>query len=373
METKYNVSVTLTPLDHYFFGGENLNTDGTEKYYQRSTQLPQQTTLLGTMRFLLLKLDNSILDGNKIIDKEKAKKLIGENSFNKSSKSQYGKINAISEVLLWHETEGFYLPMLAWENTNNDINTLIEQGNNKCFFGGKMKKDNFLLPYYEAKNGTKEYWIGQDGKPFQENIFVEYRHSGNFKNKKNKVDDDEDAYFKMCYYHLKHPFSFVFNMEISDDTVVNKLIRNNHIVTAGGEQSKFMCEIKKLDDSNPKRISEDIYEKAYSPFSDSQFTKVILTADAFTEEENLYQNSLFAVTQIKKMRFMQSSVEKTNEYNNRMQGKSGKGIRVGLKQSRLFNLLKRGSVFYFSKGYNMDKFLQNTSFETIGYNKFYKL
>ena len=67
MNTQYNVSVRLIPLEHYFFGDENRNADGVEKYYQRSLQMPQQTTVLGAMRFLLLQTaGKNIFNENKI-------------------------------------------------------------------------------------------------------------------------------------------------------------------------------------------------------------------------------------------------------------------------------------------------------------------
>ncbi|MDR1582878.1 MAG: hypothetical protein LBS55_06400 [Prevotellaceae bacterium] len=383
METEmtYNVSVRLIPLEHYFFGDENLNTDGTEKYYQHSLQLPQQTTVLGAMRFLLLQTaDKNIFDENKIQNKTEAGKLIGKNSFDRSV-TQYGKINAISEVLLWHEKNGFYLPMLAWkkydikegkeEEKGVDIEIETKGENNKCFFDTNQEKNSISLPNYKAKHGINQYWIGQDGKPFEGDIFKEYHHSGNFKNKNNKVEDDEDAYFKMCYCRLNSVFSFVFDMNISDESVIDTLVKEKRIAYVGGERSKFICEIERLNDSNPKRITDDIYKKAYTPYCDtsSKYTKVILTSDAYTEG-NPYENTLLAVSQIKKFRFMQSYTDKTDAYNNRVQDNKIK--RNGLKQSQLFNLLRRGSVFYFDKNADINGFLKNPPFETIGYNKFYK-
>jgi CRISPR-associated protein Cmr3 len=369
MET-YNVSVRLIPLEHYFFGDENLNTDSTEKYYQRSLQLPQQTTVLGAMRFLLLQTaDKKVFDENEIQNRIEAKKLIGESSFGMNV-TEYGKITAISEVLLWHEKSGFYLPMLAWEKEKDiNISVAIEQQDNKYFFGNNQEKTGFALTDYKAKNGVKQYWIGQDGKPFKDDIFYEYRHAGNFKNKDNKKEDDNDAYFKMCFCRLNAGFSFVFNMNIPDENLVNMLVKEKRIVYAGGERSKFICEIERLSDSNPKRITEDTYKNAYSPYVDAKYTKVILTSDAYTET-NPYENTLLAVSYIKKFRFMESKVDTTKAYNNRI--KDSHITREGLKQSKLFNLLQRGSVFYFDRGINLDRFLKNASFETIGYNKFYK-
>jgi CRISPR-associated protein Cmr3 len=369
MMTQYNVSVRLIPPEHYFFGDENLSTDGTEKYYQRSLQLPQQTTVLGAMRFLLLQTaDKKVFDKNEIRNKNEAQKLIGESSFDMHV-IQYGKITAISEVLLWHENNGFYLPMLAWKDDKGNISTEAHQQNNKYFFDDDKEKTGFSLPDYKAKDGVKQYWTGQDGKPFEKEIFTEYRHAGNFKNKDNKTENDDDAYFKMCFCRLDSEFSFVFNMNIADENLINTLVKEKRIVYVGGERSKFICEIERLGDSNPKRITEEIYKNAYSPYADANYTKVILTSDAYTEK-NPYTDTLLAVSHIKKFRFMESKVATTDAYNNRI--KDSRTTRAGLKQSKLFNLLQRGSVFYFDKEVDIDCFLRNAPFETIGYNKFYK-
>jgi hypothetical protein len=261
--------------------------------------------------------------------------------------------------------------MWAWKNNNTIDTKVIRETNetNKYFFNNNNAKNSFLLPDYDAKNGIKQYWIGQDGKPFAGDIFKEYQHAGNFKNKENREEDDDDAYFKMCYCYLTAGFSFVFNMNIDDENVIDRLVAEKRIVYVGGERSKFICEIERLSESNPRQITNETYLNAYSHYADASYTKVILTSDAYTQG-NPYESTLLAISKIKKFRFMQSCVNTTDAYNNRIQ--NSKIQRDGLKQSKLFNLLQRGSVFYFDKEANIGSFLNNIPFETIGYNKYYK-
>ena len=87
--SKYIVS--LTPLGKYFFGGDMTfkvsdKNDYNERYSSyviQSGQFPQQTSLLGMMRFLLLSNSSEAFDtiNLKIISTEKAREIIGAQGF----------------------------------------------------------------------------------------------------------------------------------------------------------------------------------------------------------------------------------------------------------------------------------------------------
>jgi CRISPR-associated protein Cmr3 len=385
---KYNLSVTLTPLEHFFFGGENRNNDGTEKYLQKSLTTPQQTTILGTIRYLLLQnAGKETFDNNKIVSKSKARDLIGESSFDMKV-SKYGIIESLSEVLLWKG--GFYCPLIAWENAaerkNNKtsiINTEI-QGNKEgvFFFDKETEKESITLPEYNMKYETHEYWISEKEELETDKIFKSQIQAGNYKNKNKKKEEEkeetinnDDAYFKMNFYRFNDKFSFVFNMKISDEengnqpelvkNIIEKLTGKKHFVNLGGERSKFICEINSIEETPEKEIKEDVYQKVYSKHFDNKYHKIILTSDAFVEEKkNPYSDSTFASTKIQKIRFHQTD-NNTKKYHNRGAD--------GFKISELFNLLQRGSVFYFDAEDKIEDFLNNGAFKIIGYNKYYKL
>jgi hypothetical protein len=155
-------------------------------------------------------------------------------------------------------------------------------------------------------------------------------------------------------------------MNIADDEIIKKLIAKNHFVNFGGERSKFICEIKRIEDHPDKEITENVYQNAYSKYFNNKYHQIILTSDAFIKKEtNPYSNSIFASTKIKKMRFHKTEVDKTEKYNNR----DGKGFVI----SKLYNLLQRGSVFYFKDNNGIESFLENENLKKIGYNKFYKI
>jgi CRISPR-associated protein Cmr3 len=362
----YNLSVKLTPTGHYFFGTETRNTDGTENYFQYSSKLPQQTMLLGMLRFLLLQTSSKdIFDKGRIQDKSKASDLIGPESFNTKS-TNFGAIKNISEIALWNNNkENLYLPLLVWKDKEGNIIRKVEIGNVAYnFYGAGIVKPLVNLPDYSAKKGCEQIWITSKGKKWDadKDLFTPEIQTGNFKNKPDKKDDDSDAYFKMQYYRLHKDISFLFNIKV-DDSVVSRLIEKKHFVYIGGERSQFSCEISNISDET---FIENHYDDIYGEKDDEKYEKVILTSDACCEG-NPYAKSLWAITQVKQFRCLTSSVKQTAQYYNRSKHDNQK-----MKESELFNLLERGSVFYFEKDADTIGFLDNPAFSTIGYNKFYK-
>ena len=55
--SKVTYKITLTPVEGYFFGGETTFGEGQAKnYFAKSNLLPQETALLGMLRYQILKL-----------------------------------------------------------------------------------------------------------------------------------------------------------------------------------------------------------------------------------------------------------------------------------------------------------------------------
>ena len=89
MKNKYRI--TLTPVDKFFFGGDMTFQVGSDEkdrfntqyssYIIQSRYFPQQTSLLGMLRFLILRDNENVFKDNKIVNEKKAEDLIGNKSF----------------------------------------------------------------------------------------------------------------------------------------------------------------------------------------------------------------------------------------------------------------------------------------------------
>jgi CRISPR type III-B/RAMP module-associated protein Cmr3 len=363
------LTVTIKPVEHYFFGTENRRSDDTQNYFLYSFPYPQQTTLLGAMRHLVLLAyhkanpkENLLDEKGNISDKILAGKLIGDTGFRIGHKGSYKKINSISELMLF-DGKTVLLPAEQRKNSESKPST-FEKVEGTTFFNGSKVEFIPRLEGYDPKEPEISGWVSPDGKFFENgDLFKSIISPGN--KKKNTGDDDDDAYYKQEFYQLANrELSFVLQMDVDDD--IQKCLIENHIMTLGGERSKFTVKIESSTESKIQVPPVSAKENYYLP--NPQFIKVILTSDAYFDNDP-YEDSLFAVTTTKPFRFLKSSVTETVNHYNR--GKS----EAGLHESDLFNLIERGSTFYFKDKEQFQKWetssgISSKDFNNIGYNQF---
>jgi len=364
------LTVMIKPIEHYFFGTENRRSDDTQNYFLYSLPYPQQTTLIGAMRHLVLLAyhkanpDEVLLDekGN-IFDRILAGKLIGDTGFRMGIESNFKKINSISELMLF---DGNSVLLPAEQRKDSESNpSVFDEIEGTTFFNGSQVEFIPRLEGYDPKEPEISGWVSPDGKFFANgDLFKSIIRPGNKKN--NAGDDDDDAFYKQKFYQLANrELCFVVQIDVEDD--IQKCLIGNHIMTLGGERSKFTVKIEPSSIESKTQVPSVSGKKNYySP--NQQFLKVVLTSDAYFKN-NPYNDSLFAVTTTKPFRFLKSSVTKTVNHYNR--GKS----KAGLLESGLFNLIERGSTFYFKNEKQLQNWktssgIDSKDFNNIGYNQF---
>jgi len=312
------IVLKITPVDYYFFGSENINVTTREaNYYLKSTPLPQQTTVLGAIRYaLLLNSDKSVFENNRIVDKQKAKDLIGEKSFELNETIfDFGSIKSLSPVFLIDKNNVKHIPC-PLINTND----LFE-----------MKTGLPFIQKYDAKQGYHiKYTNGQDVVDEKE-IFEKLVLT---QNKKDKISN-EDAFFKTQYYTLKGYWSFGIDLEIEDD---NRL-PNSFVMKMGGENRLFMF--------NKTTIDTTATLNSYA--SPTHFV-IAFMSDTYIKE---YNASLFdfAIINTVPFRYLSSTVSETEKYTHR-----SKTDNKELKASKLIELIEKGSIFYFKTENQMKLF-----------------
>ncbi len=341
--------IKLRPIDKFFFGtGKEFGIEN-ENYFVKSRYLPQQTTLLGMLRYELLKLaDEEIFKDNRIINKEKAKELIGAKSFVANEENNFGKINSISPLFLMKKDEKLFPQSKEFQENKNRYHFL------------KINYENGLplLLGYEAKKSLPQIWQDQQGNQYNyDQIFTEQQQTGIRKpNYEEGETENENAFYVQGFYKMKTDFYFAFYVNVSDDIE----LKHSQVIL-GGERQLFQMQVFKEEQTQQFN------------FIPSSLNKAILTSDAYITED-LETICDFAITETSNFRCLQANVE-TEKYYAIQQKKQKKEDykKNNLHKSKELQLYTMGSVFYFQseeKKQAFEKAIKNDSFQKIGYNNF---
>lgn len=356
--------VKLTPLGKYFFGGDMTFKSGRKvgnddekygSYIIHSFKTPQQTSLLGMIRFLLLSNNAEAFDvnNNRIKNKDEADALIGEKSFCVSvghEANSFGQISRIGPCFLYDKKAGeAYFRILP-----PDWRVAFADAPVKAVINGAEVE---LPEIWIEKDGKKEAYTGKDGMDIcyasldkshilkEEDLFKEDSRIGIAKNEKGK--SDSSAFYKQISYRLEKGFCFAFEVE----TEVDLTKYQNRLVQLGADSSSFLLEVEQNKVGYPQSKND---------------LQVALVSDAYIEStEGL--KIRFAVTRVRPFRFLhtENSIDPKN-YNTRYKS----------NRQKRYDLYEAGSVFYFKDKESRDKFCEYLDsfkeFTQIGYNQFAK-
>lgn len=355
--------VTLTPTGKFFFGGDmrfGINGEKEEfsSYIIESLKMPQQTSLLGMMRFLLLSNSNLFdIAGNVITGKdEDVKNLIGAGSFavtNDSKSNTFGKIKSLGPCFVYNKDAGAryfraaadsHFENIDWSKaTTATINDKVVTMPLLTIKDKEGKVEPYTSKYY-----TESYFstpFSQDCEPIKENeLFIEDRRIGIDKDYEGK--SKTNALYKQISYRLKDGFCFAFETEVDDEV---NLEEYKELVSLGADSSKFIFEATVV---TPQEVPQE-------------GTAVVLLSDAYIPEEAEYK---FSINKMRTFRFLHTANNKDASYY-RINGETTAAI------SKRYELYEAGSVFYFEDEKAKEKFCNilesREDFNLIGYNKYY--
>lgn len=342
--------IELEPLGDFFFGGETTFGEELNKNsFAKSNKFPQQSALLGMLRFELLKEKDFLPISN--ADKEKIRDLIGENSFDfeRNSKGfEFGIIEKISPIFLTDSFEDF-IPIPFDYSYHNSIKWITQ---NQVYLAGNVKSRQIDFSAFDVKkyDSTSQY-IGTHHKTLKPecDFFESDLKIGINAIKSREGENDKEAFFKQEFIRIKNKRQFVFYVQLKENVFKNSDVR---IVSLGGEQSMFRMKIKK---------AENTYKQVCKRLFDSK-EKIVLISEAYVslqQKEVLDKASDFAWSETSVFRNIKTNIEKTKDYD----GKP-------LKSSKI-HLIKRGSVFYYSSDNNKEEIIQslkNKYLQQCGFN-----
>lgn len=378
--------ITLTPLGPFYFGGERSfplgNEDKNElaSYIIESNKFPQQTSLLGMLRFWILR-NSDAFDPvqNKIIKQDDAVTLIGKRGFYAAKEEEnFGVIKTIGPCFLQkveksqkdkQEAEGKVTTILP---TPLDYRLKLDfTKGQKAIYNGDEKtlpsieyieeeNDNEKVGAYISKEGLCKKYISIDKKLILEegDIFQKDQRIGIKRDSETGQTAKENGLYKQVFYRLQDGFRFAFLAEFIDEDKLPK--ERRQVVELGGDSSKFVLEYNKCNPEN----EELKYPDTLPIKIEGEFRRTVLLSDSLicTSKENK-DCAKFSITEHIPFSFLIFDTSSSTKYS-REKDCDNKSTR--------YSLFKRGSVFYFENEENQkafEKAVKNPAFEQIGYNQ----
>jgi CRISPR-associated protein Cmr3 len=278
--------IKLTPHDKFFFGtGKEFGPDN-QNYFIESGYFPQQTSLLGMLRYQLLKQSgDAIFKNNKIQNSDEAKKLIGKSSFTLGGNNSFGVIKSLSPVFLMQDKHKYFPLNREYQYGEHDeikeVLHLLEL---------KTIGEEYLLEGYDAKQELNELWRNTQGTITLklEDIFKAQSQVGIKKNYAGTAENN--AFYQQTFQKFADAnWCFAFYVEI------DKKLENSNAVVLGGERQTFSMRVTETE-------GEDYNNENYLKYASSKtFHKLILTSDAYISD-NLKDVCDFAITTLKNFR-----------------------------------------------------------------------
>lgn len=357
--SKYLIS--LTPAGKFFFGGDmTFERKGDDEHNERfssyiieSQKFPQQTSLLGMLRFLILSNDSVAFNKatQEISSKQRASELIGATSFT-GTKTKFGKINSLTPCHLQHHDNA------GWKDIYADalVDTYVDADGkhvdiavdfSHSFTAIVNEQERTVLPKlegFDCKLQRKPTY----GTFSESEIFFEDKRMGIDRDIKTGKTD-KDALYKQVCYRMADDFRFAFEADVDID-----LTRyDKQLVSVGADNSQFIIGIEKVDQ----------VQAPEAQWIEGKINVVTLTSNALISGTDAL-HACYAVTALRPFRHLKTSVDGTDKYN----------VLLKIKRSEKCYLYKAGSTFYFDSKNDFDAFVHalagDKGMRQIGYNYF---
>jgi CRISPR-associated protein Cmr3 len=371
--------VTIKPIEHFCFGVEKVGNLGNRKpYYLETTEFPQQTSILGLLRYVLLLKEGKL--GKNISTDPDVNGLIGKQSFTAfpDEELEYGKINSLSPVFIYNNDSktAYFARPLDWQYrfVKKDPGCRVSYGSDNHTLG--------FVPFLEGfkvKEGIDPYLISSKGDciPLKFNeatgrgVLRKQAKAGNQKRPERflsksatdseKVEAKNEAYYKQEFLYMERPYAYacVANIELTG------MENFKTVLPFGGERSSFAIFLELLTDA----ASVDQYYFNLQPQNDH--LRIELLSDAYVEQ-SILDSACFAVCDT--IGFRNLTTKTTTKYYSRISKEEKHNCADLSDQLQLF---KRGSVLFFDSVEQMgeaEKLLTEGKehFTKIGYNKYRK-
>ncbi len=367
---KKRYRIDFTPLDKYFFSNEdryrlkstaaglNLSMD----YYQVSRRLPQQTTLLGALRYLKLKSIGQI----PIVDKKLAVKSIGESSFRykkeEKERQDFKAIGNISPVGIGHGNNTYFPNAFDINSSGKKVRIkkttfTTNKHSNRSTDLETIYKNAYILQDYNEKDGIDHFLIASSESVLNyDQVFISSEAVGIKKN--NRSEEQEDTLYKQTSYSLAKGFTFRIEVDMDIDNA-----ENGFVIPMGADGHLFQIALEEI-------------EKPSRPNEVKDYNYVHLTGDTLVNDFDV-NNPIFSIAETAVFRHLRSKVQANNSayYHSKPYRNDDQLMPEDeFSRSEKYMLLKCGSVFWFENHTEAKAFTnlidQEQNLISIGYNHY---
>lgn len=345
-------------------------------YFQESRDYPQQTSLLGMLRYQLL-VQNDLLtfDGahEKVNYPGNAEKLIGAESFNETPGQNFGAIEAISPICLVNDKEWLFpFPVINQPKPKDklciEVPPISPALNEVAQGTVSWKTDHddhglFVLTGYKEKTGSDSRYSGMTTQNIDRGDLYDEREQAQIGiNKPRRTADetkpanesaDNEGFFKLKAQRLKAKVAFSFCVQLREQVDFTEGKHDVQLadgwVILGKERSIFKMRVSAINGKLPMQVPNLL------PGSGA----IWLLSDACVAP-GILKHCQFAMTQPVSFRHMQSTLKQANHF--------VKPTRRNVRRE----LLQRGSLLFPKPGEQsiIIEALNDPAFTKIGYNHY---
>lgn len=329
----------IRPLEPFTFGGENgfsfeeIGYKGT--YFMDSKMTPEQTTVIGLIRYLMLQSEGLLKTSFSYSSEEKKKMaaVCGAEtfSFQPEREQSFGYIKELSPLFLLDEEENIYI-----RNPFCNIVRNTDRGFGEAFRPMKLSAqfacsmgDDFRFPIagkegYQGKNGYGCGYICISGKKLEkerlkpEDYFFRTKViTGNRKNSESR----EDGLFRRETVVLNHGVFGIY-LTLADEA---KPFPGKSIAYMGKQKAVFQIEAEEIDESVALEAQAEAFFASYGVEEDWYCCLSDLLPDGIIQYKN------FGIVETKLIRNLRTDY-------------SLKGM--SRRNQKRYHLITAGSVFY---------------------------
>lgn len=367
--------ITLKPTGPFFFGSEQ-NFGGDENYFAVSRHIPQQTTLLGVLRYKLLEAYGLLSDTPGGKAKDGAAGLIGPASFmhhEQGALREYGAIKGLTELTLYDGSDFYFAG-------HRDLGLAVKDGAEVTHDLQVEVSDGVpMVRNYSVKAWYPPFRVSANQKTWRNDCLFQaktqvgiYRTVGRLSRRAQATDEEDEKgfYKKTSWVFADGSFRFGFFATI-DNAAGDKLVeqcQGGSLTPIGGERSLFQIEIM------PGQKAWEQYKTAVQRAHLKQgagHCRAVLLSDAYVIPAELYGHCIYAMARPVPMRSLISNVDQTSNYY--ALDRSKKPGTSYPRKSELFQLMEAGSVFFLQEdqleGFEREM-RRAAHFAQIGYNAY---